>query len=310
MKHISKDIEKLEENFMCQPMAVSTGFNELDKAIWGLQPKQLLTVGGRPAAGKTGLLVDVALAAGKESPVGIFSLEMPYNRLQARMCANLADLNYRNIRSGDVTQDEKDKFLAAAETLKELPIHVDDSPGILGIDQYWLKQRKIGVEKTMDYKIKKLVQEQGCKVIMIDYLQLVTNINASIKDRRIVVGNITEQLRDYAKQFDFCCVLLCQLRRFEQARYGTTKNKVAPLPTLDDLKESGEIENHSDIVVLLHRPEYYVDTKEINLTTNTIENNALLMIRKNRDGPTGNVPVEWHSFSMSYRDFNRNKREF
>ena len=309
MKHVSEDIGKLRDCFCDQPIGVTTGFTELDKAIWGLQPAQLITVGGRPAMGKTGILVDIALQASTEAPVGIFSLEMPYDRLQARMCANIADLNYRNVRSGETSDSEKDRFFAAAEELKLRDIYIDDEPSMLGIDQYWLKQRKMSIEKTMDFKIKTLVKDKGCKVIMVDYLQLVTQVDKSIKDRRIIVGNITEQLRNYAKQYKFCLVLLCQLRRFDQARYGG-KNKVSPLPTLDDLKESGEIENHSDIVMLLHRPKYYDDTAQINLTGNTVENDALLMIRKNRDGPTGNVPVEWHSFSMSYRDFNRNKREF
>ena len=309
MKHISEDIGKLRDSFCDQPKGVTTGFAGLDTAIWGLQPGQLITVGGRPAMGKTGVMVDIALSASQESPVGIFSFEMPFDRLQARMCANLADLNYRNVRAGDTTDEQKDLFFDAAEDLKHRPIHIIDEPCFLGIDQYWLKQRKVSVENTMDFKIKTLVKDKGCKVIMVDYLQLITQIDKSMKDRRIVVGSITEQLRNYAKQYNFSLVLLCQLRRFEQARYGG-KKKISPLPTLDDLKESGEIENHSDIVILLHRPEYYNDTKDINLTDNTVENDALLMIRKNRDGPTGNVPVEWHSFSMSYRDFQRNKHEY
>ncbi len=309
MQHISTNIEKLRDHFINQPMGISTGFQELDKAVWGLQPGHLVTVGGRPGSGKTGLMADLGLSISKEAPVGIFSLEMPYDRLQARMCANIADLNYRNVRSGEISEAEQDKFFAAAEELKLRDIYIDDEQSMLGIDQYWLKQRKMSIEKTMDYKIKVLVKDRGCKVIMVDYLQLITHVDKSIKDRRIIVGNITEQLRNYAKQYRFCLVLLCQLRRFDQARYGG-KKKISPLPTLDDLKESGEIENHSDIVILLHRPKYYDDTTQINLTANTIENDALLMIRKNRDGPTGNVPVEWHSFSMSYRDFNRNKREF
>lgn len=308
MKHVSEQIENLKEQFVSQPIGITTGFDELDKAIWGLQPKQLITVGGRPAMGKTGLMVDMALAAGRESPVGIFSLEMPYNRLQARMSANIADLNYRNIRAGVSTAEEREKFYAAGQELKNRQIFIDDSPGMLGIDPYWLRARSMKLESTMDYKIKCMVQQHGCRVIFVDYLQLIAFTNASIKDRRIIVGSITEKLRDYAKELDFCCVLMCQLRRFDQARYSG-KNRI-PIPTMDDLKESGEIENHSDVVVLLHRPEYYNRKKELVLTDNVVEVDAELMVQKNRDGPPGNISVEWHGFSMSYRDLNRNIRKF
>jgi replicative DNA helicase len=308
MKHVSEQIENLKEQFVCQPIGITTGFGELDKAIWGFQPKQLITVGGRPAMGKTGLMVDMALAAGRVSPVGIFSMEMPFDQLQARMSANIADLNYRNIRAGECTEADQQRFLDAGQELKTRQIFIDDSPGMLGIEPYWLKARSMKLESTMDYKIKCMVQERGCRVIFVDYLQLIAFTNAGIKDRRIIVGSITEKLRDYAKSLGFCCVLMCQLRRFDQARYSG-KNKI-PIPTMDDLKESGEIENHSDVVVLLHRPEYYNRKKELLLTDNVVETDAELMVQKNRDGPTGNIPVEWHGFSMSYRDINRNSRKF
>lgn len=308
MNHISKNIESLKTNFVAQLCGITTGFQELDDCLWGLRPKHLITIGGRPGQGKTGIMTDMALAASKENSVGIFSMEMPFDQLQARMSANLADLNYRNIRAGNCTEVEQQQFLDAGQQLKARQIYVDDAPGIIGIDPYWLKARKLKIEKTLDYKIKQLVQEHDCKVIFVDYLQLIAYTNAGVKDRRIIVGNITEQLRDYAKQLGFCCVLLCQLRRFDQARYSGKKK--VPVPTMDDLKESGSIENHSDCVILLHRPEYYNRKKEMNLTVNEIEEDAELMVQKNRDGPTGNIPVEYHSFSMSYRDFTRNNREF
>lgn len=308
MKHVSEQIDGLYDRFYNQPMGITTGFEELDQAIWGFQPEQLITVGGRPGMGKTGIMADMSLAASVKDPVGILSMEMPYERLQARLSANIADLNFRNIRAGKITEDERKKFNAASQQLKTRKIFIDDAPGILGIDPYWLKARKMRLESTLDYKIKVMVQQHGCRVIFVDYLQLIAYTNVQVKDRRIIVGKITEELRDYAKQLGFCCVLMCQLRRFDQARY-VGKKKI-PIPTLDDLKESGEIENHSDVVVLLHRPEYYNRKKELLLTDNVVETDAELMVQKNRDGPPGNIPVEWHGFSMSYRDFNRNVRKF
>lgn len=310
MGHISENIEEALKNFTCQPMGISTGFEKLDRSIWGLQPKKLITIGGRSGMGKSSILVDLALSSSKEVPVGIFSLEMPTDQLKARMAANLTDLNYHNVHAGNITKKEQEKFISAGLLLKDLPIYIEDENGILGIDPYWMKQRKLKLEQTMDYKIKKMVQDKGCKVIFIDYLQLVAYTNASMRDKRIIIGNITQELRDYAKRLNFCCILLCQLRRFDQSQYGTGKKKIAPMPKMDELKESGEIENHSDIVILLHRKEYYNEKKELNLTANEIEDDAILMLVKNRDGPTGNIAVEWHGFSMSYRDIKQNTREF
>lgn len=308
MEHISKDINLELKKFIRQPMGISTGFSGLDASIWGLQPGQLIVVGGRSSMGKTSFLADVALAASKEAPIGIFSFDMSKDRLQRRMAANLADLNFLKIRKGEITDAQRDDFLSAGQEIKNLPIYIEDKkPGYIGIDQYWLKQRKLSIEQTIDYKIKHLLKEHGCKVIFIDYLQLITHVDASVKDLRITVGRVAEKLRDYAKQYNFCCILMCQLRRFNPSQY--TGNKI-PMPKMDDLKESGEIENHSDVVILLHRPEYYNEKRIIDLDANVVEDNALLMVAKNNDGPTGNIHVEWRGYSMSYRDFKRNNRDF
>lgn len=309
MERIGKDPDKLKKYFVSQPMGVSTGFSELDGALWGLQPKRLITVGARPGVGKSSLLVNMVLSASKEVPVGIFSKEMESLELEARFAASLSGLNYSKIRAGKITEEQQDKFLDQSQLLSDLPIHVDYMTKHVGIDQYWLGRKKLSIEKTVDYQLKMMVKEHGCKVIFIDYLQLLNYVDGNVRDERIAVGRIAEILRDYTKQFDVSIVLLSQLRRLAQNNYGSSK-KFAPIPSMQDLKESGHIEEHSNVIILLHRPQYFSKTKELNLVDDEIENDALLMIEKNRDGPTGNVPVEWHGYSMSYRDFNRNKREF
>ena len=151
MEHISKNIEQLKEQFVAQPMGVSTGFTDLDGALWGLQPKRLITIGARPGVGKSSLLVDLALASSKEVPVGIFSKEMDSLELKARFAANLADLNYSKVRAGNVSDAEKDKFLDHAQQVAKLPIFVDYETKIVGIDPFWLKTKKLSIEKTVDY---------------------------------------------------------------------------------------------------------------------------------------------------------------
>lgn len=307
MEQIGKNIEELENNFVAQPMGIPTGFSDLDQCLWGLQPKKLITIGARPGVGKSSLMIDLALASSKKFPVGIFSKEMERLELRARFAANSADLNYSKIRSGNISDIDKDKFLSHAQEIAKLPIFVDYETKFVGIDPYWLKTKKLSIEKTVDYQMKKMIEEKNCKVIFIDYLQLFHFVDASERDIRVSTGKIAEIFRDYSKRYNVCIVLLSQLRRLNQF---TAKKKVTPIPSMEDLKESGHIEEHSNVIILLHRPSYYDKSKELNLVNDEIEDNAILMIEKNRDGPTGNIVVEWHGFSMSYRDFKRNTREF
>lgn len=309
MEHIGDNIEELKEQFVCQPCGVTTGFKDLDIALWGFQPKRLVTIGSRPGVGKSSLLVDLALASSKEIPVGIFSKEMDRLELKARFAANLADLSYSKIRAGNITDVDKDKFLDYAQSVAKLPIFVDYKTKFVGIDPFWLGRKKLSIEKTVDFQMKKMVEEKNCKVIFIDYLQLFQYIDASERDIRVSTGKIAEIFRDYSKRYNICVVLLSQLRRLNQNKY-TGKKKNTPIPSMEDLKESGHIEEHSNVIILLHRPSYYEKTKELNLVNDEIEDDAMLMIEKNRDGPTGSIAVEWHGYSMSYRDFNRNNREF
>ena len=302
MEHISKRLKQDAKNFINQPMGISTGFKDLDEALWGFQPQKLMVIGGRPGQGKSGLMGDLILATSREVPVGVFSCEMPPEQFNPRLACNIACLNYHAVRRGKISATEEDNYTEALDQIESLPIIVDYSNGIIGTDEYWIKARHIDPKSVIDYKFSEMVK-QGCKIIYVDYLQLVTHIDKSKKDRRLEVGKIAEILRDYAKSYGVTVVLLSQLRRFDQGRlYGDEP----PVPTMDDLKESGEIENHSDIVILLHRPQFYNKTKELSFN-NIIEEDASLIIEKNRDGPTGSIAVDWHGYAMSYKDKNGKK---
>jgi len=300
MEHIGKHIKEATSGFIGQPCGITTGFKELDEVIWGFQPQKLIVIGGRPSMGKSAIMSDMILASSEEVPVGVFSCEMPKEQLSPRLACNLANLNYHNVRRGEISKSEKERFSEAIKVIEKRPIFTDHENGIIGLDDYWLEKRELKIEKTIDYKLKEMVA-LGCKVIFVDYLQLIQHINLSKKDRRLIVGDIAEMLRDYAKKYYITVVLLSQLRRFEQARYREDGKKSPPLPTLDDLKESGEIENHSDIVILLHRPQYYIE-KEIDLLTDIVEDDALLLVAKNRDGCTGSIPVNWCGYAMSFKE--------
>lgn len=302
MELIGQHIKEAASKFIGQPRGITTGFSQLDDCIWGFQGQKLIVIGGRPGMGKSSILADMALAASTECSVGVFSCEMPKEQLSPRLACNLAKLNYHSVRRNKITKIEKEHFDAAVEEVKKRPIVVDYDSGIVGLDEYWIKQQNLKSENILDTKLKIMVSKHGCKVIFVDYLQLIRHINLSKKDRRLEVGDIAETLRNYAKKYNITVVLLSQLRRFEQARYREEGKSKPPLPTMDDLKESGEIENHSDVVILLHRPQYYYIEKQMDLITNVIEDDALLLIVKNRDGPDGAIPVNWLAYAMSYTD--------
>lgn len=300
MSHISQDLNRIADGFVAQPKGISTGFDSLDEAIWGFSPRTLVMVGGRPGTGKSSLMADLILATSKEVPVGVFSKEMPIEQLPPRLACNMANLNYHKVKKGSVSKKELDDYREAMEELKTLPIHVDYASNIIGAEDYWMKVCKESdpniESKIMDFTIKKWVQEQGCKVIFVDYLQILDLLNKGVKDQRLKVGRIAELLRDYAKQYNITIVLLSQLRRFDQSQGRV------PIPTMSDLKESGELEAHSDIILLLHRPSYYDDEKELGMFADRYEEDAAIILAKNRDGDTGNIKVDFCAYAMSYVD--------
>lgn len=294
-------IKKVTKGFVNQPMGISTGFYSLDEAIWGFTPRTLVMVGGRPSMGKSSLMADLILATSKEVPVGVFSKEMPKEQLPPRLVCNFANLNYHNVRKGKITEEEKDKYFAAVAEVESLPIYVDYDRYLVGTEKYWVERRKKegfpNVESyIMDLKIKEWVAEKGCKVIFADYLQIFDLLDLSKTQERLKVGKIAYILREYAKKYGITFVLLSQLRRFD-----VSQGK-APLPTMSDLKESGELEAHADIVMLLHRPEYYRTDRKLELFSSVVEDDAVILMGKNRDGPAGNVDVNFCSYAMSYRD--------
>jgi replicative DNA helicase len=301
MGHIGENLKDITNNFVSQPKGISTGFESLDESIWGFNPKTLVMIGARPSMGKSSLMADLVLATAKEVPVGVFSKEMPIQQFPPRLICNLANINYHNARKGAIKKEEQDRLLAAREELETLPIYVDYERNVVGQEDYWIKACKENdpnVEsKIMDTKIKEWV-EKGCKIIFADYLQILDLLNKGIKDQRLKVGKMAEILRDYAKQYNITFVLLSQLRRFDQSKGKT------PIPTMSDLMESGQLEAHSDIILLLHRPQYYSEDRELDLFTNNVEDDALMILAKNRDGPAGNICCDFHSYSMSYRDKN------
>lgn len=246
---------------------VDTGYTDLNKITGGFQNSDLIILGARPAMGKTALVLSMASKIAKRNiPVGIFSLEMSKTQLGKRLISGMSCINSQKINTGRLDQKEWERVLQASDILSKRPIYIEDSAE-MNIMQLRSKARQLKRQKDV-------------KIIIIDYLQLLSSERK--RDSKIQeVSDISRQLKILAKELNIPVIALAQLSRGVEAR----DNK---RPILSDLRESGSIEQDADIVMFLYRDEYY--------NTNTNDKNlAELSIAKHRNGATGKVILFYHS---------------
>ncbi len=235
---------------------IPTGFIDLDRLLGGLQGSDLIIVGARPAVGKTSFLTSLGLhvAQKEKKHVAIFSLEMSTGQLSLRIAAQESGINSQRLRSGQLEDDEWEKFTRAIEGLGELPMAFDDSPALTP-SQLRSKCRKLRLHNRLD-------------LVVVDYLQLMAS-DGRFENRVQEVGHISRQLKILAREMDVPILAAAQLSRAVEMR--TDKR-----PVLSDLRESGNLEMDADIVLFLHRLE---EPDEKGLTE--------VIVAKHRQGPTG-----------------------
>lgn len=246
--------------------SIPTCFQYFDKDFGGLNPGELVVVGGRPGMGKTQFAVNMVLNMSQTSPVLYFSFDLTPFVLSARMISCKTSIPVYKILDNDLTADEKDKIKAISDDLKQAKIYLDDSA--------------IGDVDRMLTIIEQHVKEYGVKVVVIDYLQLITN-GYNYRRRDAEIDFICRSLKKCAKSLKISIVALSQLSRSVETR-GSSKR-----PILSDLRDSGAIEEIADKVWFLYRPEFYLidefDDEFRSPTVNIIE----LNIVKNKTGKTG-----------------------
>lgn len=250
---------------------LSTGFRELDKETSGWQNSDLIIIAARPAMGKTAFVLSMALnIAMHNDPVAVFSLEMSNLQLVNRLISNACEIPGNKIKSGDLSTADWGQLTTRMSRLQGLPLYVDDTSG-LSITELSTKARR-------------LVREHGVKLIVIDYLQL---MSAGIKlgSREQEVSTISRSLKQLAKDLDIPIIALSQLNRKLEDRGNKDKR-----PQLSDLRESGAIEQDADIVCFIHRPEYYSHTG-LDENGNNIRGKAEFIIAKHRSGGVGTVDM-------------------
>jgi len=250
---------------------VPTGYHKLDDITSGWQPSDLVIIAGRPAMGKTSFALSMAknIAADYQVPLAFFSLEMSNVQLVQRLISNCCEIQGSKLLNGQLQPDEWSRLDERINGLMGAPIYVDDTPGLSVFE--------------LRTKARRLVREHGVKVIMIDYLQLMNANGMRFSSRQEEVSTISRSLKGLAKELDIPILALSQLNRGVESREGLEGKR----PQLSDLRESGAIEQDADMVLFVHRPEYYhiyQDDKGVDL-----HGKAQIIIAKHRKGATGDV---------------------
>lgn len=245
---------------------ISSGFIDLDSKTSGLNPADLIIIAARPAMGKSAFVLNIAnyVAMHDKIPVMIFSLEMSKEQMVNRILASESEVDSMKLRNADLTSEDWLKLGTASGKLSEIPLYIDDTPG-LSSSELRAKCRKAKLEK-------------GIGLVIIDYLQLMESKTKSAS-RQQEISEISRSLKILAKELKVPVIALSQLSR-------ATESRTDHRPMLSDLRESGAIEQDADIVMFIHREDYYDPETEK-------KNVAEIIIAKNRSGSTGTVELAW-----------------
>ncbi|KGX89249.1 replicative DNA helicase [Pontibacillus marinus BH030004 = DSM 16465] len=267
------NIEQLHNNDE-EVTGVPTGFRDLDQITSGFQKNDLIIVAARPSVGKTAFALNIAqnVAVTAQENVAIFSLEMGADQLVMRMLCAEGNINAQKLRTGSLEEEDWGKLTMAMGSLSNAGVFIDDTPGI-----------KVNEIRS---KCRRLKQEHGLGMILIDYLQLIQGNGNSKENRQQEVSEISRALKGLARELNVPLIALSQLSRGVEGRQDKR-------PMMSDIRESGSIEQDADIVGFLYRDDYYDQESE---KQNIIE----IILAKQRNGPVGTVEL---AFVKEYNKF-------
>lgn len=263
-------------------VGVPTGFTDLDRLTGGLQKSDLIVLASRPGVGKTSLALTMAhtTALKYQNSIAIFSLEMSKDQLAQRLLSMDAGIDQHRLRTGRIEEDEWDRIVYAADTLSEANIWIDDTASISPME--------------MRSKARRLQAEHGIDLIIVDYLQLMQAMVGGKRNENRVqeISEISRSLKGLARELNMPVLALAQLSRAVESR----QSKV---PQLSDLRESGAIEQDSDIVMFIYRDDVYNPETER-------KNIADVIIAKHRNGPVGEISLYFQASQTRFRDLELN----
>ena len=256
---------------------VATGFDKLDKITSGWQPSDLIIIAARPAMGKTAFVLSMArnMAIDFGMPVALFSLEMASVQLITRLISSETGLSSEKLRTGKLEKHEWEQLSTKVKNLEKAPLYIDDTPSLSIFD--------------LRAKARRLVSQHGIRIIIVDYLQLMTagGNGKGGGNREQEISTISRNLKALAKELNVPVIALSQLSRAVETR-GSSKR-----PLLSDLRESGAIEQDADIVSFLYRPEYYKIDEWDDDEASPTAGQAEIMIAKHRNGSIENVRLKF-----------------
>lgn len=273
---------------------INLGYQNLDKILCGLYPANFITLAGKTSMGKTAFSLNLAkkISQGENGIMSYFlSIEMKNDEVLGRFLVDFASVNGYRLRNGKLKPDEEQEIMGKKGDFN-LKLLLDDS-SCLNVNQIWSR-------------VKKAVKKYGVKVVFIDYLQKIVPLNPK-DSRERQIGGIAEKLKDMAKKLDIVVICLCQLSRENEKR----QNK---RPLLSDLRDSGSIEQESDVVMFVHRDDYYLEKEkepehspnypEWIKAYNGAKNKAYILVAKNRNGETGESEMR---FDKEFQRFYENE---
>lgn len=280
--------EELDQNSGQTP-GIPTGYRDLDQMTAGFNRNDLIILAARPSVGKTAFALNIAQKVATHEgsyTVGIFSLEMGADQLATRMICSSGNVDSNRLRTGTMTEEDWNRFTIAVGKLSRTKIFIDDTPGIRITD--------------LRSKCRRLKQEHGLDMIVIDYLQLLQGSGSRFSDnRQQEVSEISRTLKAIARELECPVIALSQLSRGVEQRQDKR-------PMMSDIRESGSIEQDADIVAFLYRDDYYNrgegedDDGNMEPQSNDENGEIEIIIAKQRNGPTGTVKLH---FMKQYNKF-------
>ena len=257
---------------------VPTGFIDLDNLLTGLHPGELVVVGARPSMGKTSFAMNIASHASLKhgKSVAVFTLEMPREQIAMRMLCSDAQVDMQRVRKGTLTDKDWSSLANSVQHMADAPMYIDDTAGI--------------TPSQLRSRCRRLKMDKGLDLVVVDYLGLM-KADGRVESRQLEVSEISRQLKAIALDMKIPIVACAQLSR-------ANKDRQDKRPVLSDLRDSGSIEQDADVVMFLHREEYYnKDTEDKNI--------AEVIIAKQRSGPLGTVKLAWLSEYTTFANLAR-----
>jgi replicative DNA helicase len=264
---------------------LSTGYYDLDDMLNGLQKGEMIVVAARPSMGKTALAMNLIeyIAADTKLPCAIFSLEMSKQQLAQRMLCSRGGIDAHKLRKGMLQAQEYQKLANVVGELAKAPIWVDDSAGLTPLE--------------LRAKARRLKRQHDIQCVMIDYMQLMDNPGPENRQQQIT--EISRAIKSVSRELNVPVIALSQLNRASEGRDGHR-------PRMSDLRESGSIEQDADVVIILHREDYY----KMSEPDFQPDNIAELIIAKQRNGPTGTVKLTFQTRTTRFENLSAQSDPF